>query len=252
MSLVRRLRSTYAEIARTYWSWAPTILLLALVVFVPLAAIDGLVSHVEIDQVDLDSGFKVFALALALGAITATGLLGEVFFSGAVATMLTHPRDQPVPSLLGIARQLRFGRLIAVDLTYVLIVAVGLILFIVPGALAFVWLGLAGPIVELEERGVGAALKRSFQLVRGNFWFVLWILLPIEIAGDALGEGVASLVHAVAGHGFLATWLAETLSNVALSPIFAVAAVLLTIKLIAARDGTGPQLNRAAREPAAA
>ena len=73
MSLARRLGGTYAEIARTYWSWAPTILLLALIVFVPLAAIDGLVSHVEVDQVDLDSGFKVFALALAIGAITATG-----------------------------------------------------------------------------------------------------------------------------------------------------------------------------------
>ena len=244
MSLARRLGSTYAEIARTYWSWAPTILLLALIVFVPLAAIDGLVSHVEIDQVDLDSGFKVFALALAIGAITATGLLGEVFFSGAVAAMLTHPRGEPLPSMLAIARQLRYGRLIAVDIVYVLIVAIGLILFIFPGALAFVWLGLAGPIVELEERGVGAALKRSFQLVRGNFWFVLWILLPIEIVGDALGEGIAGIVHAVAGHGYLASWLAEMLSNVLLSPVFAVAAVLLTIKLIAAKDGAAPRLHR--------
>lgn len=251
MSLARRLGSTYAEIARTYWSWAPTILLLALIVFVPLAAIDGLVSHVEIDQVDLDSGFKVFALALAIGAITATGLLGEVFFSGAVAAMLTHPRGEPLPSMLAIARQLRYGRLIAVDIVYVLIVAIGLILFIFPGALAFVWLGLAGPIVELEERGVGAALKRSFQLVRGNFWFVLWILLPIEIAGDALGEGISGIVHAVAGHGYLATWLAEMLSNVLLSPVFAVAAVLVTIKLIAAKDGGAPQLHRDP-QPAAA
>ena len=244
MSLARRLGGTYAEIARTYWSWAPTILLLALIVFVPLAAIDGLVSHVEVDQVDLDSGFKVFALALAIGAITATGLLGEVFFSGAVAAMLTHPRGERLPSMLAIARQLRYGRLIAVDIVYVLVVAIGLILFILPGALAFVWLGLAGPIVELEERGVGAALKRSFQLVRGNFWFVLWILLPIEIVGDALCEGIAGIVHGIAGHGYLATWLAEMLSNVLLSPVFAVAAVLVTIKLIAAKDGAAPQLHR--------
>ena len=105
-------------------------------------------------------------------------------------------------------------------------------------------MSIAGPIVELEERGVGAALKRSFQLVRGNFWFVLWILLPIEIVGDALGEGIAGIVHGIAGHGYLATWLAEMLSNVLLSPVFAVAAVLVTIKLIAAKDGAAPQLHR--------
>jgi hypothetical protein len=251
MALTRRLLGTYAEIGRTYRAWAPTILLLALIVFVPLAAIDGLVAHVEIESIDLDSGFKVFALALAVGAITATGLLGEVFFSGAVAVMLTHPRGQRLPSLLAIARQLRYRRLIAVDVVYVLIVAIGLLLFIVPGALAFVMLGLAGPVVELEERGVRGALKRSWELVRGNFWFVLWVLVPIEVFGDALGEGIAGIVHAAAGHGFLASWLAETLSNVLLSPIFAVAAVLLTIKLIAAKDGEGPQVNRD-REPAIA
>jgi len=245
MSLLRRLLSTYARIGRTYLAWMPTILLLAAIVFVPLGALDALVVNLDVSSLDLGSGLKVAALALAVGAITTTGLLGEVFFSGAVAVSLTHPRGKELPSPIEIARQLRYGRLIGVDLVYVVIVAIGLLLFIVPGAILFVFLGLAGPVVELEERTVRGALARSWRLVRGNFWFVFWVLVPIEIIGDALGEGVAELVHGLLGHGYFASWLAESASNIVLSPIFAIAAVLLTIELIAARDGEGPTVNHA-------
>jgi hypothetical protein len=245
MSLPRRLLSTYVRIGRTYFAWMPTILLLAAIVFVPLGALDALVVNLDVSSLDLGSGLKVAALALAVGAITTTGLLGEVFFSGAVAVSLTHPRGKELPSPVEIARQLRYRRLIGVDLVYVVIVAVGLLLFIVPGAILFVFLGLAGPVVELEERTVRGALARSWRLVRGNFWFVFWVLVPIEIVGDALGDGVADLIHGLLGHGYLAAWLAESASNIVLSPVFAIAAVLLTIELIAARDGEGPTVNHA-------
>lgn len=242
-SLPRRLVATYGRIWRTYWAWAPSILLLALIVFIPLALIDALVVQIDLESIDLDSGVKIAALAAAIGAITATGLLGEVFFSGAVAISLTNPEHERPPPLSHIARRLNYGRLIAVDLAYVAIVAVGLVLAIVPGAIAFVWLGLAGPVVELEERTVGGALRRSLALVRGNFWLVFWVLVPIEVIGDAIGEGLVHLVHDLLGEGLLASWLAEASSNVVLSPIFALAAVLLTVELINRKDGTGPRLN---------
>jgi len=246
---VRRTRARvgrmYARIGRTYWAWKFSILLLAAVVFVPLGAIDALALKVDVDALNVDSGIKLAALALAVGAVTTTGLLGEVFFSGAVAVSLTHPHGQRLPSLLEISRRLRYGRLIGVDLVYVAIVAVGLLLFLLPGAIFFVYLGLAGPVVELEERPVRGALARSFRLVRGNFWFVFWVLVPVEIAGDALGSGLAGLVHDAVGHGFLASWLAEAASNIVLSPVFAVAAVLLTVELIAERDGDAPVVNQA-------
>jgi hypothetical protein len=245
VSRTRRLGSLYAQIWRTYRSWAPGLLLLGLIVFVPLGLLDAAAAEVDLDSLDLTSGVKIAALVAAVGALTTTSLLGEVFFSGAVAVALTHPEGERIPPLREIARQLKYGRLIAIDVLYVLIVVIGLLLLFVPGVLAFVFFGLAGPVVEIEERTVRGALARSWQLVRGNFWLTFLVLVPIEIVGDTIGEGIESLVHDTLGESFLAGWLAESLSNLAFSPIFAVAAVLLTLELIRERDGVGPRLNSA-------
>jgi hypothetical protein len=245
VSFLRRLAATYGRIGRTYWAWAPAILLLALVVFVPLGLLDALAGEIEVESLDLDSGIKVAALVAAVALVTTTGLLGEVFFAGAVSISLTHPGHDRPPPLSHIVRRLNYSRLIAVDVIYVGIVVVGLLLVFVPGALAFVFLGLAGPAVELEDRTIRGAFKRSFQLVRGNFWLVFWILVPIEVTGDVLGDALVHLVHNLLGDDFWASWLAEAGSNIVLSPLFAVAAVLLTVELITQRDGLGPRLNSA-------
>lgn len=245
MSLGRRLADTYARIWRTYRGWAPSLLVLAAVVFLPLGLLDALSFQVDVDALDLTSGIKVAALVLAVGAVTMTGLLGEIFFSGAIAISLTHSHGERPPKLREIARRIKYGRLVVVDVAFVAIVAVGLLIGVVPGILAFVFLGLAGLIVEIEERSAAAALRRSFELVRGSFWLVFWILAPIEIVGDAIGGGLAGFVHHELGDTFVATWLAEALSNMILSPVFAVAAVLLTVDLIAAKDGAAPPLHSA-------
>jgi hypothetical protein len=239
----RRVGATYVRIWRTYWGWAPSILTLAAIVFIPLGLLNALTMNVELDSLDVTNGIKVAALALAVGAVALTGLLGEVFFSGAIAISLTHPHGEEPPGLREIARRLNYGRLIAVDLLFVAIVVLGLLLGGLPGLLAFVWLGLAGPIVELEERTAIGALRRSLQLVRGNFWLVFAVLAPIEIVGDAIGVGLATLVHDLLGHTFVATWLAEAVADAALSPVFAVAAVLLTVDLIREKEGTAPPVH---------
>jgi hypothetical protein len=243
VSLRRRLATTYARIWRTYWGWASSILLLAVIVFVPIGLLSALTLNVELDALNITNGVKLAALALAVGAVTLTGLLGEVFFSGAIAVSLTHPHGEDPPPLREIARRLNYRRLIAVDLIFVAIVGLGLLLAVVPGVLAYVWLGLAGPVVELEDRTAIGALRRSLALVRGNFWLVFLVLVPIELVGDAIGGGLATLVHDLFGHTFLATWLAESLADAALSPVFAVAAVLLTVELMRAKDGEAPPVH---------
>lgn len=244
MSRTRELGSIYRRIGRTYWAWRRSLLVIAAIVFLPIGLLDSISATLDVDSLDLDSGVKIAALVAAVSALVATSLIGEVFYSGAVAISLTHPEHEHPPSLRQIARHIAYGRLIAVDLIYVAVVVIGLLLFFVPGALAFVWLGLAGPVVEIEKCGVRDAFRRSVELVRRRFWIVFLVLVPVELVGDLIGEALASGVHSVLGHSFVATWLADTAANIFLAPIFAVAATLLTLDLIAAKGEAAPPLKR--------
>jgi hypothetical protein len=240
----RKVLSLYARIGRTYWRYGAALLLLAAIIFIPLGLLEALVAEVDLDALDISNGIKVAALVAALGAVSVTSLLGEVFYSGVVAFSLSHPEHERMPPISEIARNLNYARLIAIDLIYVALVLVGLMALLVPGVLIFVFFGLSGPVVELEGRTVRGALSRSFELVRGNFWVVFFVLAPIEVVGDGLAEGFEELLHDLIGHSFFGGWLAEALSNVVFTPIFAVAAVLLALDLIDAREH---ELQAAAR-----
>jgi hypothetical protein len=233
----RNLLSIYARIGRTYWRWAPSLLLLAVVVFVPLGAIHALTLEANIGSFDLGGGLHLLAIAGAVLALAATGLVGEVFYTGAVSILLTHPHDGQAPSLREIAGMVKYGPLIAIDLLYGFGVAVGLILFFFPGVLVFVWLGLTAPVVEIEHRGIRAAFRRSVELVRHKFWVVALVLIPLELAGDGLTKLAIAGTHGIVGSEFICEWLADVLSNIAFTPFYAVAAVLLTVDLIREKGG---------------
>ena len=142
----RPLSALYARIGRIYCGWAPTLLLLASVVFVPLGLLHALPVHVDAGAIDLDSGARGLRPVGAVLALTATGLIGEVFYSGAVAIAAHPPRatSEP-PSLREIARH---DQLRAADRDRPALrrssSRSGSSLFFVPGVLVFVYLGLAG------------------------------------------------------------------------------------------------------------
>lgn len=237
MGLRAELVSAYGRIGRTYVRWAPSLLLLALVVFVPLGLVHAVTVNAEIGSIGFSAGFKLLAVVAAVLALAATGLVGEVFYTGAVAIALTHPHDGQPPSLREIAGMVNYGPLIAIDLIYGALVALGLVLLVVPGFLAFVWLGLAAPVVEIEHTGIRAAFARSVGLVRGRFWLVALVLIPIELLGDGLTNLITNMTNDLFGSELLCEWLADLLSNLAFTPFYAVACVLLTVDLIREKGG---------------
>lgn len=235
--------SLYARIVRTYFAWAGTLLPLAFFVFVPLGLIHAIPVHVEATSLDFHSGLAITGAVLALLLLVATGLLGEIFYTGAVAIALTHPHDGEPPTLPQVARTIRYWTLIGVDLIFGVSVALGTVAFLVPGMLLFVYLGLAAPVAEIEHRGVRASLVRSVQLVRGHFWLVLAVLVPIEVVSDVATNLATHLAHSLLGDSLVAEWLTDTATNIVLTPFYAVAAVLLATDLIVARDGGSPRLR---------
>ncbi len=244
MTRRHRLVRIYGRIGRVYWAWAPRLLALAVIVFIPLGFVDALLEQVDTSGLDVTDGFKVAALLGALAAVTASSLFGEVFFSGAIAASLTHPADEESPGFVQLARHISYGKLIAVDLLFVLMSVVGFALFIVPGILVFIYLSLAGPVVELEKISVSGGFKRSFRLVRGHFWMVAAILIPVEIVGDGVNEALVGAAHHLLGHTLLAAWVGESVGNIVTAPVVSVAIVLLTLDLIRHRDGSAPKLKR--------
>ena len=131
-----------------------------------------------------------------------------------------------------------------VDILFVGMLVLGAVAFIVPGILVFVYLSLAGPVVELEKRGIWDGFKRSFRLVRGHFWMAAGVLVPVEIVGDGINEALVEGAHHLLGHGLLASWVGEAVGNIVTAPVVSVAIVLLTLDLIHHRDGNAPRLKR--------
>jgi hypothetical protein len=243
MSRRRRLLRLYPRIARTYWAWAPKLLLLGAIVFIPLGFVDAVLNEVNTSSLDLSHGLRVVAFVAAVAAVTASSLFGEVFFSGAIAASLTHPEDEEAPGFTHLARHISYGKLIAVDILYVVILAIGFAALVVPGVLALVYLSLAGPVVELEKRGVWDGFVRSLKLVRGHFWMVAAVVVPIETVGDGINEAIIDAIHHAIG-GLLGEWIGEAIGNIITAPVFSVAVVLLTLDLIHHRDGAAPILKR--------
>jgi hypothetical protein len=233
----------YRDTLRSYVRLAPVLLLVGAIVFLPVGLLEASVARIGAIAGATDNGFTIGAL-LALALIQVVlGLLGEVFYSGVVATLIAVRPPVGGFTLGWVARRLSYGRLVAIDLIYGLAVAAGLLLLIVPGVLALTWLSLAAPLVEIEGCGVRAALRRSRELVRGRFWSVLAVVLPLSIAIQAASDGILALGHDLLGGGFVAEWLADTAGNVLLSPFYALPVVLITVRLIGQpRQPSGAQV----------
>lgn len=227
----------YGRIVATLRAHAVPLLTVAVVVFVPLGLIEAAAeTGLEIDIEEL-TAFEAGALAIAALVQIASALVGEVFYAGAVAALIVGSRTGVHRRLGSVARELPYRRLIAVDLLYSIGAALLFVLLIVPGILFFTYFALTAPVVEIEDRGIREAFRRSRELVRGSFWTVLAILLPITVAIELLTEADQAVVNALLGHSLLADWLGTSIVNVLVTPIYAVAAAVLTIELIEARGG---------------
>jgi hypothetical protein len=232
-------RDIYVRTARTYWRRSGYLLLLGIAVFVPLGLLDAVADRVQEVRIEDFSGFTdlgTYALLAAIVVQAITSLIGEIFYSGAVALALARGEESEPPAFRTVARHLSYGRLILVDLIVVAGTALGLLLLVVPGLIVLTWFALAGPIIELEGTKVRAALKRSRQLVRGHFWAVFLVVLPISIGSELLSTASLDLFHELIHSHILSDWAGEAVTGVLLSPIYAVAVVLMTLQL-SERDG---------------
>ena len=123
-----------------------------------------------------------------LGALTASGvsILGAVFLSGFLCRLVGETElGKEGTSVRQVLRTLPWFRLIRADILVAVLVVVGLIALVIPGLVAVNLFAVVGPVIEIENRPVIAALRRSAHLVRLQFWKVaLLATLPVILASE--------------------------------------------------------------------
>ena len=119
------------------------------------------------------------------------------------------PARPPQVTLGQVARHLPWGRLILADLLVVVLVIIGILALVITGLVILTLLAVTGPVIEIEDRKVLPALRRSARLARHHFWSVaLLATVPMilaseieSIAPEPTGVGEILEVLAVRGIG---------------------------------------------------
>ena len=155
-------------------------------------------------------------LSLLAGiSAAAVSILGTVFLSGFLARLVRAANHGAANhgakrvTIGQVARDLPWFRLIRADLLVVLIIILGTLALVIPGLVAFTLLAVTGPAIEIENRKVLAALRRSAHLVRHHFWpVVLLATVPVMVASEVESiapepSGAGEILEVLAVRGIL-------------------------------------------------
>jgi hypothetical protein len=127
----------------------------------------------------------IYLFALAGSTMSQFGI---TFYAGLLDKVVGEFELGEEPEPVGrVLRTLPYARLLVADVLITLAAVVGAAFFVIPGVILFTLFSLAGPIVNIEHRGPVDAMRRSAQLVRPHFWFVLlFVAVPVAIEHQAI------------------------------------------------------------------
>ncbi|MBX5442887.1 MAG: hypothetical protein IRZ32_15345 [Solirubrobacteraceae bacterium] len=215
---MRILRDAIAIYRRHWWG----LMLGALAVFLPLAALDAVLDQAH-------GSTSVLVALLHLGE-TVIHVFGDVFYAGLVAAAVIAWRRSSRIRPLQVVRTMPWGTIIALDLLLPLAVALGLVLLIVPGVLVFVYFGLAPAFAKIEHLRMRPALRRSYEAVRGSFWRVLAVYVVVVISAGIIQELLQELADA-----YIGSFAVHLAVRLAFAP-FGGLAMVLTAYALGARE----------------
>lgn len=194
--------------------------LLGLVVFAAL----NLVYALLVEAVSSDSEGAIAALGILGFAIA---VIGTTWLEGAFVYAVQDVRDGSFDSTLGEI----FARvspavlpLVVAGLLAGLGIALGFMLFLVPGLILLTLWAVIGPVIVLERTGAIESFGRSRALVRGHGWTVFAIVLITgllsSIASSILQTAFSFLPR------FLEILVGGTIAQAVVAPLMAIAVAL--------------------------
>jgi hypothetical protein len=192
----------------------------ALVVFIPVAILNGII---------LSSGSVVAALLAGV-----VGLVATYWFQGMVVEaardILDGRRDHTVGSLITSVTPV-VATLIGAGLLAGIATFIGFILLVVPGLyLLTIWAVIA-PVIVIERAGVLPSFERSRNLVRGYGWQVFGVIVVLFLIG-IVATGISRAVIVGISDSFVGAALADLVVRTFVAPLSALAAAIMYFELV--------------------
>ena len=113
-------------------------------------------------------------------------------------------------------------------------IVLGLILLIVPGLVLMTWWAVIIPVVVLEKKSAGEAFTRSRELVRGNGWGVLGVIVLMLLL--LIGFDIALGLVLSPIKDWLQSFVSQIVSGTVTAPFVAIVLTLLYFRLLAAKE----------------
>jgi Membrane domain of glycerophosphoryl diester phosphodiesterase len=208
---------------RLYTANAGKLIGVVAVVVVPLALVSALVVEVLSDSDNWFVGLITGTLGFAIGVIISFLIQAAITRAAAAATV-GDPVDVEASYRWGLRR---LGGIFVVSVLAFLVILGGFILLVIPGVIFSVMLAVCIPAFVVEGKEGTEALSRSWQLVKGNFWHVLFVIV---VTGVLTGI-VSSVLNSIGGGSFLGSWILGSIAWIVTAPFSALVSILLYVDL---------------------
>ena len=198
----------------------------ALVVFVPVAIISGLIYAGDISII----GVLIIAALATIATYWFQGMVVE-----AAQDILDGRRDHTVGSLLRSVTPV-LGPLIVVGILAGIAIGIGLILLIVPGLFLLTIWAVVAPVVVLERKSAFESFGRSRELVRGNGWQVFGVIVVLFLLQLIVTQVVQAIADGISD-SFASYAVADLIVRLLVAPLSALAAAVLYFELRGRKEG---------------
>lgn len=210
----------FERIFSFYGSQFTLLISAALVLFIPVALLNGLL---------LATGGVLVALLSA-----AVSLIATFWYQGMVVEatrdILDGRRDHTIGSLFSSAAPF-IAPLIAVGIVAGIGIAIGFVLLIIPGLFLLTIWAVIVPVIVVERAGVFDSFGRSRELVRGSGWQVFGVIVVIFLVSFIVRAVIGAIVGSVSDDSFAGYAVVDLIVNVLLVPLSALAATVMYFEL---------------------
>jgi Uncharacterised protein family (UPF0259) len=225
-AVARDVASAY----RAHWFFLITA---AIVVLLPQALADALLGSLNVEGIH---SARDVAVLVAAPLTVIVNLFGQAFYAGlAAAAVIEWRAHRPLPGIVALLRTVPLGRLVLLDIVLTVGTAIGLVLLVIPGLIFMAFFSISPALVKIEHRGVWGSMRRSRELVRGNFWRVM-----ATVVGTIVFTEIAASLISAPFHGLAIVTFVDLATDGLLQPIEGLVVVIVALALLELR-GEAPK-----------